>query len=411
MVTAILINFRVGIVEQAPEEDDVIVEALQVGGGDAEKGFIMEAVPAAEEEMIGSTERITDDDDDEDVSDTADNKNTTLKSTSKVTGSWNVDVQKDNTTETPDTIANIMSSGNTTTNTAMAANTLNESHTSSLFQSSIRADELLGPRKSYAEGYVREVIMRTFPIWGVVLTLIITRVPAFKIKGFLTKQTPYLGIQFGTYGDFRISASVVLQLKNILTYPNLNWKYEVFYVPFLIPFVLVSLLTMMIYRKDMTCRPRDIAGTVASRLKNPAIAVMGALVLVQLMLKNGKESPAHVLGSILADFFKGGFVAISPLVGALGSFFSGSTTVSNLTFGEIQRIAATEIGINANSMLALQAVGGSAGNGICLNNIIAGLTVVGLNVSEGQILKRTAKFVFSPTTIATIVMLAIFIRF
>lgn len=136
-----------------------------------------------------------------------------------------------------------MSSGNTTTNTAMSANTLNESHTSSPFQSSIRADEILGLRKSYAEGYVREAIMRTFPIWGFVLTLIITCVPAFKIKGILTKQNPYfLGIQFGTYGDFRISASVVLQLKNILTYLYLNWKYEVFYVPFLIPFVLVSVL-------------------------------------------------------------------------------------------------------------------------------------------------------------------------
>jgi len=98
-------------------------------------------------------------------------------------------------------------------------------------------------RKSYAEGYVREAIMRTFPIWGFVLTLIITCVPAFKIKGILTKQNPhFLGIQFGTYGDFRISASVVLQLKNILTYLNLNWKYEVFYVLFLIPFVLVSVL-------------------------------------------------------------------------------------------------------------------------------------------------------------------------
>ena len=104
-------------------------------------------------------------------------------------------------------------------------------------------------------------------------------------------------------------------------------------------------------------------------------------------------------------------MAISPLVGVLGSFFSGSTTVSNLTFGEIQRIAAEEIGISVNAMLALQAVGASAGNGVCLNNIIAGLTVVGLNVSEGQILKRTSKYVFSLTTIATVVMLAIFIRF
>ena len=400
-VTAFLIKFRVGLAEQTPD-DALVVDAVQA---DAEKGFVDDI---ATTDLGGDkTERI-DEDDDMPGTEIADNDNT-LVSVSKATGSWNDDIQNDNS-EAPATIVNL-SSTTTANKVEVKSSPSKQPHTSSLFQSSIRADELLGPRKSFAEGYIKEVIMRTFPIWGVVLTLILTRVPAFKIKGILTSQTPYWGVQFGTYGDFRMSASVVLQLRNILTYPNLNWKYEVFYVPFLIPFIMISLLTMMMYRKDMTCRPRDIAGTVATRLTNPAIAVMGALILVQLMLKGGKESPAHLLGSILASWLKGGFVAISPLVGALGSFFSGSTTVSNLTFGEIQRIAATEIGINVYSMLALQAVGASAGNGICLNNIIAGLTVVGLNVSEGQILKRTAKYVFSLTTIATIVMLAVFIRF
>jgi lactate permease len=102
---------------------------------------------------------------------------------------------------------------------------------------------------------------------------------------------------------------------------------------------------------------------------------------------------------------------ISPLLGALGSFFSGSTTVSNLTFGPIQQIAAERIGTSVTAMLALQAVGASAGNGICLNNIIAACTVVGLNSGEGPILVKTAPFVFSLTTIATVIMLALFFRF
>lgn len=385
VLTAVLIKFRVGMAEQETEEV-VGVEDIQSGDNDAEKGFD-DAI--ATDEIRGSNEGIDNEDNKEiPIEDIADNNNAPLV-TSEIPRSLNVDLRKKRT-DAP-------------SNSVVASN--------ALFQSSIIADDLLGPRKSNGGGYIMEVILRTFPIWGTVLTLILTRIPVFKIKGILTSQSPYFGIQFGTYGNFRISASVVLQLKNILSYPNINWKYEVFYVPFLIPFVLVSLVTMLIYRKDMTCSARDIAGTVASRLKDPAIAIMGALVLVQLILLGGNESPANLLGSILAGWLKGGFVAISPLVGALGSFFSGSTTVSNLTFGEIQRIAATEIGISVNSMLALQAIGASAGNGICLNNIIAGLAVVGVNVSEGQILKRTAKFVFSLTTIATIVLLAIFIRF
>ena len=42
-------------------------------------------------------------------------------------------------------------------------------------------------------------------------------------------------------------------------------------------------------------------------------------------------------------------------------------------------------------MLALQVVGASAGNGICLNNIIAACTVTGFVIAEGKVIARTAK--------------------
>jgi L-lactate permease len=272
-------------------------------------------------------------------------------------------------------------------------------------------EDLLGPRKSWNEGHFKDMILRTFPIWGVVLILILTRIEQIGIKDQLTKTEPYFSIHFGTLGTFRLSSSIVFQMRNILTFPNMNWKYELLYVPFLIPFVLVSCITMILFRKDLQCRPVDIVKTVAGRLKNPAVALLGALVLVQLMIRTGKESPAYILGSNLASWLQEGFVVISPLLGALGSFFSGSTTVSNLTFGEIQSIAAESIGTSKTTMLALQAVGGSAGNGICLNNIIAACAVVGLTVGEGKILVQTYKFVLTITTIATIVMLAFYFRF
>jgi lactate permease len=232
-------------------------------------------------------------------------------------------------------------------------------------QSSTRdtVDEHFGPRKTVAEGYYQEMAARTFPIWAVVLILILTRVENFGIKEHLIKQEPSFSIYFGSYGTFRVSASLVFSLQNILTYPNLNWKYELLYVPFLIPFVLVSVVVMLVYRKDMECRPFDIAKTVGGRLKNPAIALMGALVLVQLLIRSGTAAPAYILGTILSDWCQEAFVIICPLLGCLGSFFSGSTTVSNLSFGEIQRVAAESIGVSTTTMLALQTVGASAGNG------------------------------------------------
>jgi len=273
-------------------------------------------------------------------------------------------------------------------------------------------DSVLGPRKSFGGAYVMELAGRTFPIWGVILLLILTRIPQFHIKPYLTLTEPYFEIDLNTYGIFRLSASLVIQLDNILTYPGLNWKYELLYIPFVIPFVIISVATMIIYRKDMgETRPLDVFGVVINRLINPFIALLGALSLVQLLVQTETEAPAYVLGTILAAWFKQGFVVLSPLLGALGSFFSGSTTVSNLTFGTIQVIAAEAIGISKTSMLALQVIGASAGNGICLNNIISACTITGLTVGEGEILTKTYKFVFSNTTIATIVMLTFFIRF
>jgi L-lactate permease len=272
-------------------------------------------------------------------------------------------------------------------------------------------DDHLGPRKSWREGYLQDIILRTAPIWAVVLILIITRVEQIGVKEYLTELEPYFSIHFGTYGTFRLSVSIVLQLRDILTYPNLNWKYELLYLPFLMPFVLVSCMTMFIFRKGAIHGPFAIAKVVASRLANPAIALLGALVLVQLMIRSGTAAPAFILGNVLADWFQEAFIIIAPLLGALGSFFSGSTTVSNLTFGDIDKIAAESIGLSVTSMLALQAVGGSAGNGICLNNIIAACAVVGLDIGEGKILMKTFKFVFASTTIATIVSLAFFFRF
>jgi L-lactate permease len=272
-------------------------------------------------------------------------------------------------------------------------------------------EQHLGPRKSLKEGYLQEVILRSFPIWACVVLLILTRVQQIGIKPYLMKVEPYLEIYLGSWGTFRISVSAVLQLLNILGYPQMNWEYDVLYVPFILPFILVSGVTILVHNKDMESSPQQIASIVAGRLTSPAMALMGALVLVQLTISTGSDTPAFILGITLSDWFKKGFVVISPLLGALGSFFSGSSTVSNLTFGGVQQIAAESLGTSITSMLALQTVGASAGNGICLSNIIAACAVVGLNIGEGKVLLRTFKFVLGSTTVATIVMLAFYIRF
>ena len=241
--------------------------------------------------------------------------------------------------------------------------------------------------------------------------MILTRVPIFGLKAILTAKDPAFEIYFGTYGEFRCSASLVLQLNNILNYPGLNWKYELLYVPFIMPFVIVSCITMIIYRHDLQITPRQIFSSVVKRLIGPSKALVGALILVQLLIKSGPASPSYIIGNTLAQAFKEGWIAIAAFIGALGSFFSGSTTISNLTFGGVQKLAAEYIGTSVTAMLALQTAGASAGNGICLNNIIAVCTVVGLNIGEGQIISKTALPVLVLCALSMVVILAFYFRF
>ncbi|EJS86098.1 LctP, partial [Pasteurella multocida subsp. multocida str. Anand1_cattle] len=76
------------------------------------------------------------------------------------------------------------------------------------------------------------------------------------------------------------------------------------------------------------------------------------------------------IGKTFADVTGDKWVYFSSYLGAIGAFFSGSNTVSNLTFGGIQLSIAETTGMSVPLILALQSVGGAMGNMVCLNNSI-----------------------------------------
>ena len=85
--------------------------------------------------------------------------------------------------------------------------------------------------------------------------------------------------------------------------------------------------------------------------------------------------------------------AFASFIGGIGAFVAGSNTISNMTFSLFQFQVALEIGVQPTWIVALQAVGGAAGNVICVHNVVAACAVVGLVGREGDIIRITA-FVF-----------------
>ena len=95
------------------------------------------------------------------------------------------------------------------------------------------------------------------------------------------------------------------------------------------------------------------------------------------------------------------YPAISPLIGAAGSFITGSATTSGVLFGKLQADAALAIGANEvgqSWMAAANAAGACVGKIISPQSIAIGVAAVGLRGVESQIMSFAIK-VFIPFVI------------
>jgi lactate permease len=246
-----------------------------------------------------------------------------------------------------------------------------------------------------------DVLRALTPLLATVGILLLTRIPFFGLRQLLNSEADWVSVRLGPLGVFSLSPSLVFQLRAILG-EDLHWSYALLYVPFILPFFVSAALALILYR-----RPASVFGEVLketfARIRNPVIALFGALIFVQLLTIDGPRASTRILGDTLAGGAGDLWIYFAGFLGALGSFFSGSNTISNLTFGPIQLRIAQDLALSPTSMLALQTVGAAMGNMIAIHNIVAVCAVLGLKNEEGAILKKT----FVPTMVYGIILAAL----
>ncbi|MCY6355040.1 L-lactate permease [Clostridium sp. ZS2-4] len=166
------------------------------------------------------------------------------------------------------------------------------------------------------------------------------------------------------------------------------------YNPGIVPFMLVALIIPFMHgldRKEAAKSWKEVLG----QIKPASIALFFALCMTYTLMNAGKaanvDSMLIVMAKTAAGLAGQGWYVVAPIVGMLGSFISGSATVSDIMFGALQFSAAKQIGIPVTPILALQSVGAAAGNMICVHNVVAVLTTVGLVGKEGKIIKNNIK--------------------
>lgn len=190
-------------------------------------------------------------------------------------------------------------------------------------------------------------------------------------------------------------------LKNGLSSFTLSWQ-NIFgtlintsFQPFFLPgflFLIVSLVTVFFHRIPRQ-RVKAAIDKSLRMLIGPAIALGFAVPMVKVFINSGipggLEKMPVILASGAAALAGKAWPGFAAVIGAMGAFIAGSNTFSNMMFSLFQFATAIKIGLVPGIIVALQAVGGAAGNMICVHNVVAASAVVGLVGKEGHLIRKT----------------------
>ncbi|MGR8981381.1 MAG: L-lactate permease [Gammaproteobacteria bacterium] len=224
--------------------------------------------------------------------------------------------------------------------------------------------------------------MSTFKAWVpyllIALLLILTRVPSLGIsdllKSWSIEWSNIFGSSVGTGGI------------------------QLLYSPGSI-FIVVSLATFFIHQMRGNAYRKAVIDSCRTMLM-ASLPLLSTVPMVQVFLNSqggmaGYAKMPNALAEGVAILAGSAWPIFATFIGGFGAFVAGSNTVSNMTFSLFQFGVGQHIGVDPTWIIALQAVGGAAGNIICVHNVVAASAVVGLLGKEGLVIRKTlAAFVY-----------------
>lgn len=224
-------------------------------------------------------------------------------------------------------------------------------------------------------------VMAWLPYIIVAAILVLTRIPQTGLKAVMNvAQLP-----------FGISIPTILGV-------DVNYGFKWAWNPGIVPFVIVALIIIPLHKMsgDKVTKAWKETG---SMLAGAAIALVFGIAMVQLFRNSGtpaaegaevmyyNKTMLRVMAEGMAGLFGNAYIIVSPLIGVIGAFISGSATVSNTLFSSLQFDTATLLGLPTMLVVAMQICGGAMGNMVCVNNIVSACATCGTAGAEGRLIR------------------------
>jgi len=150
------------------------------------------------------------------------------------------------------------------------------------------------------------------------------------------------------------------------------------------------LLAAIITAALVGLKPAEFFRCIAATWRQSRIAILTVSLIVALAYVMNYSGLNYTLGLGVASMGVL-FPLASPFLGWVAVFLSGSDTSGNALFGNLQVVAANQLGLNPVLIAATNSSGGVMGKMISPQNIATGVSVTDLKGQEGVVFARTFK--------------------
>ncbi len=153
------------------------------------------------------------------------------------------------------------------------------------------------------------------------------------------------------------------------------------------------------------CGPRAFLAAAAASWRQSRLAILTVCAIVALAYVMNYAGMNYTLGLAVASL-GAVFPLVSAFLGWVAVFLSGSDTSGNALFGNLQVVAARQLGLNPVLFAAANSSGGVMGKMISPQNISTGASTTALKGQEGRVLARTFKHSLALTVLLGLLVAA-----
>lgn len=229
---------------------------------------------------------------------------------------------------------------------------------------------------------VKEGILAWLPYILMVVLIIGTSPIVHSVHEVLEGTNSVLNFAFGDSTAFR-------DIEGDLSRANVTFKW--FLAPG-VPILLATVIAGFIQRAKAQEMIEVFSHTVQHKI--PSLVVIMGIVALSIVMKHSGmiNSIAEGFQNLMGDKF----ALISPFLGTIGTFVTGSDLSSNLLFGNLQSKVADGLSSGNQLLKALfiasNTAGATGGKMISPQNIAIAASTVGLMGKEGDMLGKTIKY-------------------